>query len=214
MFCFLKLYYLFTHLPDRRVWSIFVVLRSSPRYCIWGGAGGCGRWTATLSRVARWQCHVDIWFSFELRTHFGGLLVYFWFTFWLYWPLLAIIFGDVKLTDLLFKLITLYFGNANEITAHFDIMPVTCIYQSCFVEWVTDLICYTLPHQCKCFVSVCEILTAETCGKLSKGTIIVKGESLLAGLDLGPGSRHYCHDRDVLGRRCAAAIFFHAISAF
>eukprot|EP00268_Persea_americana_P027867 TRINITY_DN27122_c0_g1_i2.p1 TRINITY_DN27122_c0_g1~~TRINITY_DN27122_c0_g1_i2.p1 ORF type:complete len:148 (+),score=6.53 TRINITY_DN27122_c0_g1_i2:195-638(+) len=35
-------------------------------------------------------------------------------------------------------------------------------------EWIKNLICYTLPHQYKCFVSVYEILTAETCGKLSE----------------------------------------------
>ena len=37
-----------------------------------------------------------------------------------------------------------------------------------------ELICYTLPHQYKCFVSVYEILTAEICGKLSGCTIVVK----------------------------------------
>ena len=59
--------------------------------------------------------------------------------------------------------------------AHSDIMLVTGNYQSCIVKWITNLICYRLPHQGKCFVSMCEILTAETCGKLSKCTIIVKG---------------------------------------
>ena len=67
-------------------------------------------------------------------------------------------------------------------------MSVTFLYQSCIVEWIINLICYTLPHQCKYFVSVCEILTAKTCGKLSKCTIIVKG-GLLPIPTRGPGSR-------------------------
>ena len=46
----------------------FVVLRSSSRLCPWGGARGGGRWTATISGVASWRCHVDIRFSSELRT--------------------------------------------------------------------------------------------------------------------------------------------------
>ena len=62
------LVYLFTHLPDRRVWPIFVVLRSSSCLCPWGGVRGGGRWTATFSGMASWRCHVDIRFSSELRT--------------------------------------------------------------------------------------------------------------------------------------------------
>ena len=57
-----------------------------------------------------------------------------------------------------------------------------------------NLVYYMLPHQCKCFVSVCEILTAETCGKLSECifkcrfiTHIIL--SSLAGPDLGLGSQ-------------------------
>lgn len=69
----------------------------------------------------------------------------------------------------------LYFGNANDIIAHSDIKSVIFVYQSYIMEWIMKLICFTLPHQCKCFVSMCEILTAETYGKLSECTIVVKG---------------------------------------
>ena len=96
------LVYLFTHLPDCRVWPIFVVLRSWPR-CLWGGAGGGGRWAATCNRMASWQCHLDIWSIFEMHTfwefrltHFGRIF------FWLYWPLLVIILG--MFNELLFCL--------------------------------------------------------------------------------------------------------------
>ena len=92
------LVYLFTHLPDRRVWPIFVVLRSSSRLCPWGGVRGGGRWTATFSGMASWRCHVDIRFSFELRTFWGDYRLILDLYFWLYWPLLAIIFRNVNLT--------------------------------------------------------------------------------------------------------------------
>ena len=52
-------------------------------------------------------------------------------------------------------------------SCHYTYLSVLCW------EWIKKLICYTLPHQCKCFVNMCEILTAETCGKLSGCIIIV-----------------------------------------
>ena len=159
------LLYLFTHLPDRRVWPTLLVLRSRSR-CLWGGAGGGSRWAASISRIASQQCHLDIGLSSEMQNILG---VIDWYILGILLVVLAFVGHYFWGMFSSYILLTSYFGNAKRIIAHSDIMLFMYVcYQFWNVEWTTNLICYTLPHQCEWFVSVYDILTAKTCGKLNE----------------------------------------------